>query len=97
MSDTPYWWISWWSDLARDFELHYPWWVSGEDCEGRMSVCAAVVAKTEEAAKEIVLSSYDEPPGEIEWRFCERRDGSPFTDRFPKPGWAMWPPVECGK
>jgi hypothetical protein len=33
-------WVSWYSpaDLWGKFELHSPWWVSGEDMEGRHTI-----------------------------------------------------------
>lgn len=90
-------WISW---IGPDhgFELHWPWWVSGyrlgNDEDGDTpTICAAVQAKDEDGAKEIILACHDERPKAIEWRFCsEREDGwSPFNSRFPRAKWMRWP------
>lgn len=99
------WWISWYSDTAMSaFELHSPWWVSGCDAYGNETVVAAVVAPTENAAKEKILRAYDEGPerpehiGAMRWRIVERlSDGqSPFSDRFPQATWMRWdPPITC--
>ena len=94
-------WISWYHrpDMGA-FELHSPWWVSGrrvtheplKDVLEEPTVVAAVQAVDEIAAKNIVRQSYDAPPADIEWRFCEPRpdDWTPFNDRFPKAAWMRW-------
>jgi hypothetical protein len=88
-------WLSWYHDPAKlgGFELTAPWWVSGT----RMSddadtVVAAVQADHPEGAKDRVLRSYDVPPDDVEWRFCEERPANwtPFCDRFPKADWMHW-------
>lgn len=96
-------WISWYhTPVMGQFELHSPWWVSGarhvadrlafDEVREEPTICAAVQADHEEAAKAIVQASYDVPPHEIEWRFCEERpdDWSPFSGRFPKADWMKW-------
>lgn len=111
MSDTPdrfeipLWWISWYSDTdMRAFELHSPWWVSGCDADGNETVVAAVVAESENAAKEKILRAYDEGPerpehiGAMRWRIVDRLSvgQSPFSDRFPQAKWMRWdPPITC--
>jgi len=87
-------WVSWYHDPdGPEFELWSPWWISGwrpvDDFEKvHSTVCAAIKAENEDAAKAKVLSSYDEPV-EIEWRFVEGRpdEWSPFSARFPKAKW----------
>lgn len=88
-------WISWIGPVGG-FELHWPWWISGYrlgDEEDTPTICAAVKAKNENAAKEVILASHDDKPKDIEWRFCnERPDGwEPFCDRFPRADWMQWP------
>src|SRR5262245_50150833 len=103
------WWVSWWHNPSRDgdFELKSPWWVTGyrhvdqartdgsvygEDVE--QSICAAVLAESEDAAVAEILNAYDEYPGRAgERRFVEERpdDWSPYSDRFPKVLWMQWP------
>ena len=93
-------WLSWY--LTKEmgaFELESPWWVSGarvwqkgDEIWTDDSIVAAVRAESEEAAKELVLASFDKRPEAIEWRFCEPRpDGwAPFSERFPRGDWMKW-------
>ena len=89
-------WISWWDtrDLGG-FELHTPWWISGErmDDAGSISVCAAVMATSEAGAQEEILAAYDTTPDAMEWRFTsEQAPGwSPFGGRWPRAEWMQWP------
>lgn len=93
-------WLSWYhSDVDHGaFELHSPWWTSGTRLFGETvsrTICAAVIAKNGEEARERVRLSYDRPPepDAIEWRFCEAKDDewSPFNDRFQRAKWMAWP------
>jgi hypothetical protein len=94
-------WCSWYcpNDLMGKFELHSPWWISGEtmeDDDGKFAytICAAVRAENEDAAQQIIIDSHDDPkPIGLEWRFVERRpdDWSPFSDRFQRADWMQWP------
>jgi hypothetical protein len=88
-------WISWYhtEDLGP-FELHSPWWVSGyRGDDDAATICAAVHADSEHAAKNIIDRAYDSPPGQLEFRFCEARGPRwvPFSERFPKAEWMVWP------
>jgi hypothetical protein len=87
-------WISWWHDNAKDgeFELHTPWWISGEDMKGRESICAGIMAKSEEDAKNKIISSYDKSPDVIDFRFCVLKEDNwtPFSSRFRKADWMIW-------
>ncbi len=88
-------WISWWThEHEGAYELHSPWWVTGER-HGRnaaRSICAGVKAKNVEAAKELIKSSYNNNAQDLEWRFIETMpvEWSPFNDRFPKADWMKW-------
>lgn len=95
-------WISWYHKPAMGpFELHWPWWVTGARWMGHFhshpTICAAVRAPSEDAAKEIIAASYERPCGQIEWRFCLYREFSwdPFTERFPCAGWMRWPSAQA--
>ena len=88
-------WCSMWvkhRDISM-FEYHGPWWVSGyTDDSG--SVCAAVMAEDEDAAKRVLANSFDDKrsPETLEWRFVnEMGDKSPFSDRFQRDNWMKWP------
>jgi len=88
-------WVSWYHHKGMgDFELHSPWWISGERMsDDAKSICAAVEAQHEAGAKCAVFHAYDKEVTEIEWRFCNERadDWSPYCERFPKADWMVWP------
>lgn len=84
------WWVSWY--FAGPFEYHGPWWISGSRA-GQDTICAAIVAESEDAARQVVAEAHDESEPVIEWRFVKPRDGgwSPFSDRFERAEWMRWP------
>jgi hypothetical protein len=85
-------WLSWQSSYDfSDFELHWPWWVSGVG-DGHKCICSAIFAKDEDAVRQVVYDCYDARPDHIEFRFIEERpdDFSPYCDRF---AWNEWMPV----
>jgi hypothetical protein len=87
------WWVGWYNDLdIETFELHSPWWVSGEDMDGNETMVAAVRAEDETAARQQILDAYDNPPRSARWRFCEPipEGKSPFSDRFQQNEWMAW-------
>ena len=98
-------WVSWYcpNDLMGKFELHSPWWVSGEtmeDDDGKFSftICAAVQAPDEDGAKRLIEMAHDEPrPRNLEWRFVTEkpRDWSPGSGRFPLADWMKWTPLQA--
>lgn len=94
-------WVSFWGDntVLPHFEMHRPWWISGEDMAERKAICCAVIAPDEEAVKKYVRSCFDKgkAPDTIEYRFINirRDDWSPFSDRFPKADWMDWPEDEA--
>jgi len=93
MADNSY-WISWWATPEMgQWELHSPWWISGERMDDdAVSVCAAVRAPDVDGAKEAILASYDRRPGDVDWRFVAPQDAdwSPFNSRFQKADWMKW-------
>lgn len=85
------WWLSWYSPSGESFELHSPWWVSGSRSDDNAAtVVAAIRAESEEAAWEQVRLSYNNPPLDVERRFIQVLDRSPFSDRFPRDEWMEW-------
>lgn len=88
-------WLSWWTEPdPGQFELHTPWWISGARAGNAHSVCAAITATSEDAAREKITDSYDVPPASgLEWRFVDERpaDWSPYCDRFERADWMQWP------
>lgn len=91
------WWVSWCG--AGTFEYHGPWWITGSDSEGRVTICAAVAADSQEGARRVIVEAHDSPLPPIEWRFAEPRprNWEPFSERFPRAVWMRWPhPVEEG-
>lgn len=92
-------WVSFWvnQENAKAFEYHGPWWVSGEDGLGRVSICAAVCANSEIEARGVIDKAFDAGYHLDEWRFVNERaeEWSPFSDRFKQAEWMKWPyPVE---
>jgi len=98
-------WVSWYglTNLAGPWpwEYHGPWWVSGlaPDDDGEYTIptiCAAVMAVDEEAAKRVILDCHDTPPDDLRWRFVEEQkpDWNPLQNdsgRFPAAHWMKWP------
>lgn len=90
------WWVSWWhhDESHGGFEIHSPWWVSGQDMEDRVSICAAIRARDEDHVREIIASCYDAPEKveNLDYRFIEEREASwsPFNSRFCKADWMKW-------
>lgn len=84
-------WVSWWSEKLA-FELHSPWWITGESHDGRKTVCAAVMASDQATALNTLLEAHDNPL-DFEIRFSEEKPigWSPFSDRFPRADWMDWP------
>lgn len=95
MSDLKPFWVSWWCEANQygKFELHSPWWVSGEDADGRRAIVAAVMAKSEVDAIGCIFSCHDKVPKSLDWRFIEEKhpDWSPLSDRFRRAKWMKWP------
>lgn len=90
-------WVSWYGQYGA-YTLHWPWWISGYRIAYRRiddevihvpTICAAILAPSEEAAKEIIFAAHDVRPQAIEWRFCAEQpdDWTPFNERFPKANW----------
>lgn len=88
-------WLSWYQpERLSGFEYHGPWWETGwRGTDGAATICAAVIAASAEAAKEVILATFDERPSDLEWRFIDERSGdwSPFCSRFARGDWMQWP------
>jgi hypothetical protein len=85
-------WISWYHDSEMgEFELHSPWWVSGEDMAGRKTIVAAIPTDSEQVALDLVIAAYDRRPVALEIRFNDEKEGSPFSGRFRAAPWMKWP------
>lgn len=88
-------WCSFWSDADDYRPLHFPptdtrilgWWCSGEDEDGRSSLCLLISAIDEEQVKELVKVEWPEAEG-AEWRFIQRHGcDEALCDRFPLSDW----------
>ncbi len=90
-------WVSWYDHLYGKWEWHGPWWVSGYRLSDDAGiVCAAVSAKSEQAAREAIFEAHDERPADLDFRFVEERDcdWNPLANdggRFPPRNWMRWP------
>lgn len=94
-------WLSWIAD--GPFRYDGPWWVSGEYWSHMRrydTIVAAVMAESEEQAKQIIVDAHEQSVGPrrrpIEWRFCgECPEGwhplKTESDRFPPAPWMQWP------
>ena len=84
-------WLSWIETGA--FSLSSPWWVSGEIADGKgTKIVAAVYARSGDEARAVVTRCRDTKTAP-EFRFVEERpaDWIPFSDRFPRADWMLWP------
>jgi hypothetical protein len=94
-------WISWWQPTADVRPVRSPpnsavlgWWCTGERGDGAASLCALVRAKDEYWARAAILIDWGEAR---DWRFCEPREDTELSDRFPLSDWMierMTPNVE---
>lgn len=98
-TDMKNYWVSWYDTRYGKWELHSPWWVSGERMsDGAKTICAAIRVPDEDTAKQLIILVHDEPrPDELEWRFISEKDDNwtPFCDRFQRADWMEWPPHDA--
>lgn len=86
-----YWcrWVS--TQPITTFEYHGPWWISGHADVG-VIICAAICANSEQEALDAFCLAYDNPPEELLRFTCEElRSADPFSSRFPRRDWMVWP------
>lgn len=85
-------WCRWVSTCPiTTFEYHGPWWISGH-AECGPTICAAIVAECEEEAETFFQQSYDVPPDGLYSFTCEElRSSDPFSSRFKRRDWMVWP------
>jgi hypothetical protein len=91
MSSTKPYWVRWYDRNPTAFEYEGPWWKSGVSDDAVVLV-AAVMARDEEHARQIIRSAHDDGADQ-EWSFVEPRadDWAPFSDRFKGSPWMKWP------
>lgn len=96
-----YYWTSFTARSLDDFECHLPWWVSGSDMDGNVSVCCAIPAESVDDAMGFAASSFKTPPKVLPFRFVVPKEITPDTfgpdSRFELPDWAVWPRPPRGK
>lgn len=89
------WWLSWVQPTPDYRPVTDPpnagvlgWWCTGFDSEDSAILCAAVIGKNENDAKDKVIEDWPEAETST-WRFCEPME-HPYklSDRFPLDGWA---------
>lgn len=86
-------WLSWYHDPAFSaFELHSPWWISGEQDDGTKSIVAAVKAASAHEARNIILRAYDDLGEKLQFRFCCEKPSfwDPFGELYPRAEWMIW-------
>ncbi len=87
-------WISWWHrEELGEFDLKWPYWLTGQTYEEpeRLSYCAAVKVKPGKDVLSVITESYKIEPNDllyIEWRFIIQMpdDWTPYSHRFPQDG-----------
>lgn len=94
MSEPNVWWLSWVQPTPDYRPLTDPpneailgWWCTGFDSEDHAILCAAVIGKTEAAAKKLVAKDWPESRS-ASWRFCQLLDSLELSDRFLLSEWA---------
>jgi hypothetical protein len=89
-------WVSWYQPTEDYRPLTYPpnnhilgWWCSGH-AEVGSTICAAIEAENEEAAREAVLKDWPEAFDVEDWRFINEKpnDWKP-GDRFSLSDWMI--------
>lgn len=106
-------WISWNNyKKFGPFTLYFPWWISGcsiDDDENSKydTIVAAIPFEKAILAEQIVLNCFDDSGDKIYqeseygdkevWRFNELKEGSPFSERFPRAPWMWWCPESLPK
>ena len=76
------------------YTLYWPWWVSGSRIsDDARTVCVAIQATDDDAAKQMIFDAFDARPTAIEFRFLNEQpdDWSPFNGRFRRASWMAWP------
>ena len=82
-------WISWYE--CGEFHLLSPWYDTGfRISDGAMTVCAAVLAPSAEAAHQRILDAHVKA-ADPEWRFCEEMPAD-WTPPELQP-WMVWEPT----
>jgi hypothetical protein len=85
-------WISWVQPTPDDRPINYPphrsiigWWCTGYTEVGS-TLCAMVLADSEDNAREVVLIEWPEATA---WRFCDERRDATFSDRWRISDWMV--------
>lgn len=89
----PY-WLSWFHEpqLNGDFELDWPWWLTGTAGHAQ-TIVAAVKEEYLHLAQSLITNAYDRPlTVPVRWRFAEpcKPGFNPFNDRFRREPWMRW-------
>lgn len=96
-------WVSWYHEEPfGELKLEFPWWTTGWRCSDYAdTICAAVIAPTQEGAEEIIYKACEFRPEVIEFRFVDSKpdDWIPFNERFRsgKEKWRKWANATDGK
>lgn len=90
-------WVSFWVNDAdkNKFEIHFPWWITGQSLEDKTAICVAVYAHDADHARTLVEESFDDGSSLDEWRFADERPSPDFihqSGRFTVDrDWMVWP------
>lgn len=84
-------WISFHTNRDQEFKLRFPWYQSGA-YEGGETNYAAIQARSEREAIDIIFGAFDKVPEFIQIYFVhdKPKEWSPFTKDFQREPWMEW-------
>lgn len=84
-------WISFFCGKDQAFELSSPWYRSGY-YDGGQTICAAVQARSEREAIDIIFRSFDVTPEFLQVYFIHIKPNEwmPFSEGFKRADWMSW-------
>lgn len=91
-------WVSW-NHRPRHgtFVADFPCWLTysyiGYGRGSYAAYCASAMARDDDEARDIIFRAHRKRPPAIDFRFVDKKraDWSPFSRRFPRADWMVWP------
>ena len=84
-------WVSFFSGNEQTFKLNFPWYCSGY-YDGGQTNCAAIQARSEREAIDLIFRAFDQVPEFLQVYFLhdKPKEWSPFSDNFKRAEWMVW-------